>query len=131
MSSNYEKVKEFHEKFKLPVNDKATGELIRFRVNLIVEEFNELVEEMLALAEGDETTRENMAKEMCDLLYVVYGTAVSLGLPIDEIFEEVHQSNMTKLGEDGKPVYNEAGKVIKGPNYKEPDLTRFFGEVPL
>jgi len=65
---------------------------------------------------------EALLKELADLVYVVYGTAVSLGLNLDEALERVHESNMSKLGEDGKPIYREDGKVLKGSNYKEPYL---------
>jgi predicted HAD superfamily Cof-like phosphohydrolase len=70
-----------------------------------------------------------VADALTDILYVVYGMAHAYGIPIDECFEEVHRSNMSKLGEDGKPVYREDGKVIKGPNYSKPDLKKVLQSV--
>lgn len=67
-----------------------------------------------------------VADALADILYVVYGTAAEFGIPIDEIFAEVHKSNMSKLGEDGKPVYRGDGKVLKGPNFKLPDIIGVF-----
>ena len=69
---------------------------------------------------------ENLTKELADLLYVTIGFAVTFGLPLVEVFERVHQSNMSKLGEDGKPIYREDGKVMKGPNYRPPELGDLF-----
>ena len=66
--------------------------------------------------------KKAVAKELADLLYVVYGTAVSLGIPIDDVFCEVHTSNMSKLDDNGKPIYREDGKVLKGPHYFQPNL---------
>jgi predicted HAD superfamily Cof-like phosphohydrolase len=91
----------------------AKLESMRFR--LIIEELNEFT---------DATDKENLLKEMADLLYVVYGYAATYGLPIDEAFKRVHESNMSKLGDDGKPLYREDGKVLKGPNYKPADLSK-------
>jgi len=66
----------------------------------------------------------NLAKELADLLYVVYGTAAAYGIPIDDVYREVHRSNMSKLGPDGKPIYREDGKVLKGPNYTPADIQK-------
>jgi len=66
-----------------------------------------------------------IADALTDILYVVYGAGHSFGIDLDECFDEVHSSNMTKLGEDGRPMYRDDGKVMKGPNYREPDLTAF------
>ena len=71
-----------------------------------------------------------MADALTDLLYVVYGAGHSYGIDLDRCFREVHRSNMSKLGKDGKPIRNEAGKVMKGPDYSEPDLT-FVEEPPF
>jgi predicted HAD superfamily Cof-like phosphohydrolase len=68
-----------------------------------------------------------IAKELCDLLYVVYGMGITFGIPVDECFAEVHRSNMSKLGPDGKPIYRADGKVLKGPDYFEPDLRKVLG----
>jgi predicted HAD superfamily Cof-like phosphohydrolase len=86
-------------------------------MRLLREEFDEVVE---ALYNGGKAP---LAKEIADLLYVTYGLAATYGIHIDEVFNRVHESNMSKLGEDGKPVYRNDGKVLKGPNYKEPEIT--------
>lgn len=89
------------------------------RWSLIDEEFNELADELFdPLPE-----KAHIAKELADLLYVVYGLADAIGIPIDKVFSAVHKSNMSKLGPDGKPVRREDGKVLKGPNYRYPDLS--------
>lgn len=88
----------------------------KVRATLIEEEFKEVME---ALASGN---REAMAKELSDLVYVCYGTALVYDIDLDRAIEEVHKSNMTKLGDDGKPILREDGKVLKGPNYKPPNM---------
>lgn len=122
----FEMVKEFHETFNAKTGDlpplstevfkmldKDTKNLISLRMSLINEEFLELM---------NATSRENLIKEACDLLYVVYGLGATYNLPLDEAFRRVHESNMSKVGEDGKPIFRSDGKILKGPNYKEPDL---------
>jgi predicted HAD superfamily Cof-like phosphohydrolase len=114
--TNYEKVREFHKVFgqALDVPGKwASKDLIELRLKLIVEEFQEFLES---------DSKENMLKEAVDLLYVIYGFAATFGLDIDTAFNRVHQSNMSKLGDDGKPIYREDGKVLKSKNYKPADL---------
>ena len=119
--TNYEQVKEFHEAFDIELDVWPYGKGLRdLRGKLIEEEFNEVMDELF----DPEPSRERIAKELADLLYVTYGTAASLGIPIDAVFREVHKSNMSKLGTDGKPVRRNDGKVMKGPNYKAPDLRR-------
>jgi predicted HAD superfamily Cof-like phosphohydrolase len=108
-------------------------DLVRLRARLIREEFEEVMAELGKLARATSPERRlevhlSLLKELADLRYVVEGAAVSFGLDIDGAFAEVHRSNMTKLGADGKPVYREDGKVIKGPNYREADMRRV---VPL
>lgn len=133
--TNYEKVREFHKAFgaalDADINDKALQEL---RLDLILEETveveNELAPYKLEREVWDDPSstkiidlpvdKKKLAKELADLLYVTYGTAATFGIDIDRAFDEVHTSNMSKLGEDGKPVYREDGKVMKGPNYKPP-----------
>lgn len=117
--SNFEKVKEFHKAFGHPVGEEPNTLLASrkaFRMRLIDEECMEMYESM---RDGDVV---NTAKELADILYVVYGTAVEMGIELDEVFDAVHQSNMSKLGEDGKPIYREDGKVLKGPNYSPPNI---------
>ena len=112
-------------------------DVLRLRMSLLREELREVEEEAgniedviyQGVIEGDvskeDLTRVKAAllKELCDLQYVLSGFAVTFGLPFDEAFERVHESNMSKLGPDGKPIYREDGKVLKGPNYKKPDLS--------
>jgi len=93
--------------------DRAVAEL---RISLIEEELDELRE---AVADNDLV---GIADALTDILYVTYGAGLAYGIDLDECFLEVHESNMSKLGEDGKPIYREDGKVLKGPNYFEPDL---------
>jgi len=93
--------------------DRAVAEL---RVSLIEEELDELRE---AVADNDLV---GIADALTDILYVTYGAGLAYGIDLDECFLEVHESNMSKLGENGKPIYREDGKVLKGPNYFEPDL---------
>lgn len=119
--TNYEMVKEFNRAMEDQSDVWPFGKHLRdLRGKLIEEEFNELMDELY----DPEPRREELAKELADLLYVVYGAADAFGIPIDAVFREVHKSNMSKLGTDGKPVRREDGKVMKGPNYKAPDIRR-------
>lgn len=117
--SPFEKVKEFHRVFGHPVGenpDWITGSRERLRLDLIDEEVKEVKEAILS------RDFVNLAKELADLIYVVNGFAVEAGIDLDAVVAEVHRSNMTKLGADGKPIYREDGKVLKGPNYEEADI---------
>lgn len=115
-------VREFHETFGHPINVPPSFELLKFRDKLITEEHTELHEEIWnAIQYG--VISPNLLKEIGDLRYVISGLCVALGIDEEECVRRVHESNMSKLGEDGKPVYRADGKVLKGPNYKEPDLT--------
>ena len=117
-------VKEFHKAFGHPIEGEWTEELIHLRNLLIEEESNELYEALMdVLYNPYEGCEEALLKEMADLQYVLSGMAVALGLDLEEAFKRVHKSNMSKLGIDGKPVYRDDGKVLKGSNYKEPDLS--------
>jgi len=116
--TNFEMVEQFHKEFDAPVGvlPKIISEgRQELREGLMAEEFRELWEAM------DEKNLAKIAKEACDCLVVVYGTLVEYGINADAVFEMVHKSNMSKLGEDGKPVYREDGKILKGPNYKPPE----------
>jgi predicted HAD superfamily Cof-like phosphohydrolase len=124
--TNFGKVREFHETFNVPNAPKptlSTKEIQDLRVELIDEEFKELKD---ALEAGDIV---EVADALTDILYVVYGAGLAFGIPLDECFEEVQRSNMSKLGEDGKPIYREDGKVLKGPNYFRPNLKRIIDEA--
>jgi len=125
-----EMVREFHEKFEHPIDVPVTKDLIALRMSLIEEEGLEVSQEMLDKYDSpvspESINKKKLTKELADLLYVTYGTAVTFGLPLEEVFEEVHRSNMSKLTVDGKVLRREDGKVLKSDQYKEPDLERFF-----
>ena len=127
--SNLDKVKEFHEAMGMTIGVwPPTAEEVGLRDSLMYEEWRETAQELYpggSFESSKDANKKRLAKELADLLYVVYGTAVSFGIPIDEVFEEVHRSNMSKLV-DGKPSYREDGKVLKGPNYKPPQLDHIF-----
>lgn len=121
-------VQEFHETFGHPVLKEPTNQDWKtedLRVSLIAEELSEL-EMALDLPRGsveqDRARLVAIADALSDLEYVVHGAAHAWGIPLDDTTAEVHRSNMSKLGEDGKPIYREDGKVMKGPNFVEPDL---------
>ena len=121
--TNFEKVKLFMQtygqevKAKANFSDEKTNNL---RVDLIKEELGELTKAM------DEKDLLEVADALTDILYVTYGAGHAFGINLDKCFDEVQSSNMSKLGEDGKPIYNEAGKVMKGPNYFKPDLSKYI-----
>lgn len=125
ISSNAQKVEEFHNAMGMtngvwpPTQEEAI-----LRATLIEEEYEEVANEMLGYF-PEQMNKQKIAKELADLLYVVYGTAVSFGIPIDDVFAEVHRSNMSKLV-DGKPLKREDGKVLKGPNYSPANLDYIF-----
>lgn len=119
-------VAEFHRSFDIPIEQEpglAHKTRYLLRATLIREEAAEAAEAL----EGDDLP--HIAKELADLYIVLQGTVLELGLQgvMDEVITRVHQSNMSKLGNDGKPVHRADGKVIKGPNYREPDLSDLFG----
>ncbi len=121
--TNFEKVKEFMRTFGQEVKDKSefpNEKIIELRKKLIEEEFNELKQ---AINEKDLV---EVADALTDILVVTYGAGVAFGVNLDKCFEEVHRSNMSKLSEDGKPIFNEFGKVMKGPNYSKPNLKQFL-----
>ena len=122
-SRHYAAVKAFTEAFGQPVGASLEDkDLVHLRDELIAEEYHEVTNELMSYIIDPAA----LTKELVDLLYVVYGCAVTFGLPIDEVFERVHRSNMSKLDDNGKPIYREDGKVLKGPNYKKPDLADLF-----
>lgn len=125
--TNFKKVKQFMTTFGQDVKEVPTWptnpNTKHLRIDLIGEELNEL---MTAVANDDFT---GIADALTDILYVTYGAGHTFGIDLDACFQEVHNSNMSKLGEDGKPIYNEDGKVQKGPNYRESDLKGILGEV--
>ena len=120
--SNFEKVKKFMETFGQEVKQKAefpNSKITTLRYDLIKEELEEL---RIAMERKD---IKEVADALTDILYVTYGAGHSFGINLDKCFEEVQSSNMSKLGKDGKPIYNDKGKVMKGPNYFKPNLHKF------
>ena len=120
--SNFEHVKKFMKTFGQEVKEKAefpSGKITSLRYDLIREELDELKD---AINKKD---IKEVADALTDILYVTYGAGHAFGINLDKCFEEVQNSNMSKLGVDGKPIYNEKGKVMKGPNYFKPDLNKF------
>ena len=120
--SNFNKVKTFMEIFGQEVKTKpsfSTEKINSLRYDLIKEELEELKEAM------ENKDLLEVTDALTDILYVTYGAGHAFGIDLDKCFEEVQSSNMSKLGEDGKPIYNQSGKVMKGPKYFKPDLTKF------
>ena len=121
--TNFEKVRLFMTTFGQEVKNKASlssENINNLRINLIEEELNEFKE---AVKKKD---LKEAADALTDILYVTYGAGHAFGINLDKCFEEVQKSNMSKLGDDGKPIYNEKGKVMKGPKYFKPDLKKFL-----
>jgi len=120
--SNFNKVGTFMKTFGQEVKSKpsfSSDKINKLRVDLIKEELDELQE---AMKNNDLL---EVADALTDILYVTYGAGHAFGIDLDKCFEEVQNSNMSKLDENGKPIYNESGKVMKGPNYFKPDLSKF------
>ena len=121
--TNFQKVKTFMQTFGQEVKIEpsfSTEKINDLRYNLIKEELEELKE---AISKKDLL---EVADALTDILYVTYGAGHAFGIDLDSCFDEVQNSNMSKLGKDEKPIYNEAGKVMKGPNYFKPDLSKFI-----
>ena len=120
--SYFESVEVFMRTFGQEINDKPSfpsAKITQLRYNLIKEELNELKVAM------DQSNLKEVADALSDILYVTYGAGHAFGINLDACFNEVQSSNMSKLGSDGKPIYNEHGKVLKGPNYFKPNLSKF------
>ena len=120
--SNFSKVGIFMKTFGQEVKDNpsfSTDKINKLRIDLIKEELEELQE---AMKNNDLL---EVADALTDILYVTYGAGHAFGINLDKCFDEVQNSNMSKLGENGEPIYNELGKVMKGPNYFKPDLSKF------
>ena len=121
--TNFDKVGTFMKTFGQEVKTKASfssDKINKLRLDLIKEELNELTEAM------NNKDLLEVADALTDILYVTYGAGHALGINLDKCFEEVQNSNMSKLDDNGKPIYNEHGKVMKGPNYFRPDLKKFI-----
>ena len=120
--TNFENVRKFMETFGQEIKEKASfpnDKITSLRYDLIKEELDELKEAI------DNRDLKEVADALTDILYVTYGAGHAFGINLDKCFEEVQNSNMSKLGSDGKPIYNENGKVMKGPSYFKPNLTKF------
>ena len=121
--SNFNKVKTFMKTFGQKVKTKpsfSTNKINNLRYDLIKEELDELKDAM------ENNDLLEVADALTDILYVTYGAGHAFGIDLDKCFEEVQNSNMSKLDENGKPIYNDAGKVMKGSNYFKPDLSKFI-----
>ena len=121
--SNFSKVGTFMKTFGQEVKDKpafSTDKINKLRIDLIKEELDEFEEAIKA------RNLTEVADSLTDILYVTYGAGHAFGIDLDKCFDEVQRSNMSKLGEDGRPIYNENGKVMKGPKYFQPDLKKFI-----
>ena len=120
--TNFDKVGTFMKTFGQEVKTKPsfnTDKINKLRLDLIKEELSELTEAM------NNKDLLEVADALTDILYVTYGAGHAFGINLDKCFQEVQNSNMSKLDENGKPIYNEHGKVMKGPNYFKPDLSKF------
>ncbi len=121
--TNFQKVKTFMQTFGQEVKTKpslSTEKINDLRYNLIQEELEELKQAI------DNKDLLEVADALTDILYVTYGAGHAFGIDLDKCFEEVQNSNMSKLGKDGRPIYNDSGKVMKGPNFYKPDLSKFL-----
>ena len=120
--TNFESVKKFMQTFGQEIKTKASfpnDKITKLRINLIREELSELEEGI------EKKDIKEVADALTDILYVTYGAGHAFGINLDKCFEEVQNSNMSKLGSDGKPIYNDQGKVMKGPDYFKPNLSKF------
>ena len=120
--SNFEDVKTFMKTFGQIIRAKPQfpdDKTMQLRFDLIKEELNELEQAMKT------KDLKEVADALTDILYVAYGAGCAYGIDLDKCFKEVQRANMSKLGEDGKPIYNDKGKVMKGPNYSKPNLKQF------
>ena len=121
--TNFENVRKFMETFGQEIREKAqfpNEKITSLRHDLIKEELDELKEAI------DNNDIKEVADALTDILYVTYGAGHAFGINLDKCFEEVQNSNMSKLGSDGKPIYNDKGKVMKGPNYFKPNLKKYI-----
>ena len=120
--SNFNRVGIFMKTFGQEVKNKpsfSSDKINKLRIDLIKEELEELIKAM------NNRDLLEVADALTDILYVTYGAGHAFGIDLDKCFEEVQNSNMSKLNENGKPIYNESGKVMKGPNYFKPDLSKY------
>ena len=126
--TNFERVRKFMETFGQEIKEKASfpnDKIALLRYDLIKEELEELKEAM------ENKDIKEVADALTDILYVTYGAGHAFGINLDKCFNEVQNSNMSKLGSDGKPIFNDKGKVMKGPNYFKPDLTKYVSWLKI
>ena len=126
--TNFESVKKFMETFGQEIKEKAgfpNNKIVSLRFDLIKEELEELKEAM------ENKDIKEVADALTDILYVTYGAGHAFGINLDKCFQEVQNSNMSKLGVDGKPIFNDKGKVMKGPNYFKPNLSKFVAWLKI
>ena len=120
--TNFDSVKKFMEKFGQEVKTKPefpSEKIVKLRYGLIKEELDEFEQALI------DKNLEEVADWLTDILYVAYGAGHAFGIDLDKCFDEVQKSNMSKLGPNGEPIYNEAGKVMKGPKYFKPNFSKF------
>ena len=123
--TNFESVRKFMEIFGQEIKEKAefpNKKIVTLRYDLIKEELGELKEAI------DSNDLKEVADALTDILYVTYGAGHAFGINLNKCFKEVQDSNMSKLGKDGKPIYNDNGKVMKGPNYFKPDFSKIIND---
>ena len=120
MKSNQEQAREFRKKYDLKSSDSKP--VRQYQCDLITEEYQEFIEAEGMLFRESDRYKEECLKELADLVYVCYQYAANMGWDLDRALNLIHESNLSKLGADGKPIYREDGKVLKGPNYKKPNL---------
>jgi len=120
MKSNQEQAKEFRKLYKIESSESKP--VRKYQCDLIKEEFNEFIEAEGMLFRESDRFKEECLKELADLVYVCYQYAANMGWDLDRALELIHKSNLSKLDENGKPIYREDGKILKGPNYTKPNL---------
>ena len=120
MKSNLEQAKQFRKLYKIKNSDSRPAR--QYQLDLITEEYLEFLEAEGMLFKNNDKYKEECLKELADLVYVCYQYAVNMGWDLDRALALIHKSNLSKLDEDGKPIYREDGKILKGPNYKKPNL---------
>lgn len=122
----YDMLREFHRVFDVGEGEEPTLENIKLRGKLIDEEWDEVIDELDNFRYGKGLDKKKLTKELADLMYVTIGTAVTFGLPLEEVFEAVHKNNMSKVHPDGTVRRREDGKILKPDNFKEVNLDQFF-----
>ena len=123
MSSLQEQARQWRKAFEVKSDNQQHSRQYNLQIKLIIEEYTEVIEAFDAFKQGDKSTHVAILKELADLVFVCYQAAENMGWDLDEAMQRIFDSNMSKLDDTGAPIRNEAGKVMKGPNYKAPDLS--------